>query len=205
MRYVFERVPLLRRFWLYGILYKLSNSKYLNITPLPKLLIISSFFFYHNVLKILLPQMYQKAYVCWYGLFIDHIIMSSSYIWIKGFSWSKCEEAQIIHDFVGFCTFDIIIYARYREHMSRSMRKPTLWSLRYVSTQISMRSQRRLIQADSYRLNWDRGIELWFMKQKIYRRRSLYVRVSLRGILRLIRFDALRRVHTVGFLVGRLI
>ena len=30
------------------------------------------------------------------------------------------------------------------------------------------------------------------------------VRVSLRGLLRLIRVDTLRRVHTVGFLTGRL-
>ena len=31
------------------------------------------------------------------------------------------------------------------------------------------------------------------------------VRFSLRGMLRLIRVDTLRRVHSVGFLVGRLI
>ena len=30
------------------------------------------------------------------------------------------------------------------------------------------------------------------------------IRVSLRGMLRLIRVDILRRVHTVGFLAGRL-
>ena len=35
-------------------------------------------------------------------------------------------------------------------------------------------------------------------------RRTLSVRVSLRNILRLIRVDALRRVHNVGFLAGRL-
>ena len=33
----------------------------------------------------------------------------------------------------------------------------------------------------------------------------MYVRVSLRGMLRLIRVDTLRRVHNVGFLAGRLI
>ena len=34
---------------------------------------------------------------------------------------------------------------------------------------------------------------------------KLSVRVSLRGIFRLIRADTLRRVHNVGFLVGRLL
>ena len=32
----------------------------------------------------------------------------------------------------------------------------------------------------------------------------MYIRVSLRGMLRLIRVDTLRRVHNVGFLAGRL-
>ena len=43
------------------------------------------------------------------------------------------------------------------------------------------------------------------MKQKIHRRRKVSIRVSLRGMLRLFRFDTLRRVHNVGFLVERLI
>ena len=33
----------------------------------------------------------------------------------------------------------------------------------------------------------------------------MYGRISLRGMLRLIRVDTLRRVHNVGFLAGRLI
>ena len=33
----------------------------------------------------------------------------------------------------------------------------------------------------------------------------MYVRVSLRGILRLTRVDNLRRLHNVGFLLGRFI
>ena len=33
----------------------------------------------------------------------------------------------------------------------------------------------------------------------------MYVRIILRGMLKLIRVDTLRRVHTVGFLAGRLI
>ena len=41
--------------------------------------------------------------------------------------------------------------------MSRSTRKPTLLTLRNVSTQISLRSPRRLIQADTFRLN---GVEV---------------------------------------------
>ena len=36
--------------------------------------------------------------------------------------------------------------------MSLPTRKPTLWSLRNLSTQISLRSPRRLIRADTFRL-----------------------------------------------------
>ena len=43
-------------------------------------------------------------------------------------------------------------------------------------------------------------------KQKIHRRRKkMSIRVSLRGMLRLIRVDTLRRVYNVGFLAGRLL
>ena len=45
----------------------------------------------------------------------------------------------------------------------------------------------------------DRCIEKWFLKQKIHRRRNVYIRLSLCIMLRLIRFDTLRRVHDVGF------
>ena len=41
--------------------------------------------------------------------------------------------------------------------MSRSTRNPTLWTLRNVSTQISMRSPRRLIRADTFRLRGKRN------------------------------------------------
>ena len=42
-------------------------------------------------------------------------------------------------------------------HMSRSMRKPALWTLRNVSIRISLRSLLRLIRADVFRL---KGIEV---------------------------------------------
>ena len=42
-------------------------------------------------------------------------------------------------------------------HMCRSMRKPTLWTLRNVSTKISLRTPRRLIRFDTFRL-W--GIDI---------------------------------------------
>ena len=45
-------------------------------------------------------------------------------------------------------------------------------------------------------------IEFWFLKQKIHSRWTVSVRVSLRGMLRLIWVTTLRRVHSVGFLVG---
>ena len=50
----------------------------------------------------------------------------------------------------------------------------------------------------------DRGIQQLFLKKKIHRRRKVSVRINLRGMLRLILVDTLRRVHNVGFLVGRL-
>ena len=50
--------------------------------------------------------------------------------------------------------------------MSRSTRKPTLWTLRNVSTQISMRSSRMLIWASLIPSQEDRGIVLWFLKQE---------------------------------------
>ena len=44
-----------------------------------------------------------------------------------------------------------------RQHESRSTRKPTLWTLRNVSTQISLRRQHMLIRADTFHLG---GIEV---------------------------------------------
>ena len=62
-----------------------------------------------------------------------------------------------------------------------------------------------LIPAYTFRLRGIiRDIELWFLKPKIHRRRTLSVRVSLHGMLRLIRVDTLYRVHNVGFLAGGL-
>ena len=43
--------------------------------------------------------------------------------------------------------------------LSRPARKPTLWSLRNVSTRISMPSPRRLIRAETFRLWGEIGIE----------------------------------------------
>ena len=43
------------------------------------------------------------------------------------------------------------------------------------------------------------------MEQKIHRWRKISVQVSMRGMLRPIRVDTLRRVHNAGFLVDRLI
>ena len=37
-------------------------------------------------------------------------------------------------------------------HMSRSVRKPLIWTLRNVSTQNSLRNPRRLIRADKFLL-----------------------------------------------------
>ena len=44
-----------------------------------------------------------------------------------------------------------------RTYMSRSIEKTTVWTLRNVSTLVSLRSSHRLIRVDTFRL---RGIEL---------------------------------------------
>ena len=79
-------------------------------------------------------------------------------------------------------------------YMSRPARKPTLWTLRHVSTQTSLRPSKKAI-----------GIEEGFLKEKTHRKRKVSVQVSLRVILRLIRVDTLRRVHNVGLQTGHLI
>ena len=89
-------------------------------------------------------------------------------------------------------------------NVTRSTRKPTLWTLRNVSTRISLGSPRKLIRADSFRL---RRIEIYSndsCKQKIQRRRKLTDRLTLRGMLKLIRLNTLRRVHNVDFHLERL-
>ena len=80
--------------------------------------------------------------------------------------------------------------------------KTTLWTLRNVSTVIS---PRRLIWADTFRL---RAIGYNVMipeTENPLEVKRVSVRVSLRGMLRLIRVDTLRRVHNVGYLVIRFI
>ena len=74
-----------------------------------------------------------------------------------------------------------------------------------VSTQISLRSQHRLIGAYAFRL---RGMDVssndsW--NKKIHRRRKVSVWVSLHGLRGMIRVDTLRTVQNVGFLARRLI
>ena len=84
--------------------------------------------------------------------------------------------------------------------MRRPARKPTLWPPCNVSTQISLRSSRRLTDPSRHiPYQGERGIELGFLKQKI-QAKSVYP-----GKLMLVRIDTLRRVHNVGFLASRVI
>ena len=53
--------------------------------------------------------------------------------------------------------FKIDISVGFQKYMSRPARRPTLWPLRNVSAQISLRNPRRLIRADTFRL---RGIDV---------------------------------------------
>ena len=86
-------------------------------------------------------------------------------------------------------------------YMSRSTRKPTLLTLRNVSTRISLSMLTRI---DTFRL-----LDFLFQESLLFTsialRRNVSVRISLRGLRRLIWIDALRRVNNVGFLVERLI
>ena len=94
------------------------------------------------------------------------------------------------------------VVAHYKEmclYISRSVRKPTIWTLRKVSTQISLSMPRRLTRTDTFRLLWT------FCFRNHYSIRNMSDRISLRGVRRLIWVDTLRRVHNVGFLVERLI
>ena len=59
------------------------------------------------------------------------------------------------HHIKVFCPAEVAL--RVVLHMSRSTRKPTVWTLCNVSTQISLRDHRRLVRADTFRIM---GIEV---------------------------------------------
>ena len=79
--------------------------------------------------------------------------------------------------------------------MSRPARKPTLWPLRNVSTQIRPHSPRKLIRAETFRLGGlgNDSSENPHEAKRVYPSKPLLIWV-----------DTLRIVHSVGFLAGRL-
>ena len=85
------------------------------------------------------------------------------------------------------------------------MRKLTLWTLRKVSTRISLSIA---LQANRDRY-FSPPVDFLFQESLLFTslplRRNVSARISLRGLRRLIWVDTLRRDHTVGFLVERLI
>ena len=90
-------------------------------------------------------------------------------------------------------------------YMSGSARKPTLWTLRKVSTRISISTPHKLTRTDMFRL-------LWIFRLRNHYSIYLYPPetecvgiISLPGMRRLIWVDTLRRVHNVDFLMERLI
>ena len=86
--------------------------------------------------------------------------------------------------------------------MSHSTRKPTLLTLRRVSTRIRLSMPCRLTWTNTFRLL----LIFCFMNHySIPLRRNVSGQISLRGLRMLIFVDTLRRVHYVGFLVERLI
>ena len=86
--------------------------------------------------------------------------------------------------------------------MSRSARKQTLWTLRKVSTQISLSMPRRQTRTGQT------PVDFLFQESLLYTyiplRRNVSARISLRGMRMLVRVDTLRRVHHF-FFVERLI
>ena len=79
--------------------------------------------------------------------------------------------------------------------MSRYTKIPTLWTLRKCIDP-DQTAQSAQVNPDRHiPSQWDRGIEDFFLKQKFHRRQKVSFRVSLRGMLMLIRIDTLRRVH----------
>ena len=88
--------------------------------------------------------------------------------------------------------------------MSRSARKPTMWTLRKVSTRISLIMPRRLIREDILCLLWIFCFRNHYSIPLPLLRRNVSARISPRGLRRPISVDTLRRVHNVCFLSGRL-
>ena len=88
--------------------------------------------------------------------------------------------------------------------MNRPAKKKTLWTLRKVSTRISLSMPCMLTRIDTFRLLWIfvSGIITLYL----YPPETVHVsaRISLRGLRRPIWVDTLRRGHNVGFLAGRL-
>ena len=83
-------------------------------------------------------------------------------------------------------------------------RKPTLWTLRKVSIQISISMSRRLIRTDTLAFCGFSvsGIITLYLHPL---RRKVSARIRLCALRRLIWVDSKRRVHHVCFLVERLI
>ena len=86
-----------------------------------------------------------------------------SYCIIKRCHWLWISVSALTFIWARIAIESFLILLSTNPHMNRPARKPTVWHLRNVSTQISLRSPRRLICADTFR---HRGIELWFLEQK---------------------------------------
>ena len=86
-------------------------------------------------------------------------------------------------------------------HMSRPARKSTLWTLRNVSSRISLSLPCRLTRIDTF----SPAVDFLFQESVLYTsiplRRNVSAWISLRGLGRLIWVDTLRRGHNVGLLI----
>ena len=120
---------------------------------------MSNFFFCQTVFKIRNLQMHQNAFASGTCKLANNTDSSESVridyenrrVYFKQFG------AEIVKRKVAAVHLEVFDY-RVKTKMSRPARKPTLWPLRNVSTQISLCNPRRLIRAYTFRR---RRVEIW--------------------------------------------
>ena len=133
----------------------------------------------------------EKVFIMSNFSFCNILFQKSSVVVVSesDWSWERIKESKVATSTV---------------HLSHSARKPTLRTLRKVSTRINLSVSRRLIRADIFRLLWIFCFRNHYSIPISPLRRNVSARISLRGLRRLIWVDTLRIVHKVGFLVERI-
>ena len=123
--------------------------------------------------------------------------LNTHYHIFDGLQSSNTGKIHLIHD-----TFPSDLYycrwITWKKEEECSLYEPSREKTNIIASALFIDSD----QADTFRL---RGYRVMIPETKIHRRRKVYIRVSLCGMLKLIRVDTLRRVLNVGFIAERLI